>query len=90
MNLRSYTIISTNCDCCSDYVAKSSLRWKFGPTCPSCRRVLGPMQWSDVATIRATSPDEALMKYKQEKHAQCEAEKAIRLAREAKNLENGV
>ena len=52
--------------------------------------MLGPMQWSDVATIRATSPDEALMKYKQEKHAQCEAEKAIRLAREAKNLENGV
>ena len=60
---RTYHIVRINCDCGSDVVARTSLRWVFGPRCPNCCRVLGPFDYSVVAKIRAVGNLEALRLY---------------------------
>ena len=61
---RTYHIILTNHgSCCSDMVAKTSVRWIYGPRCPMCNTVLGPMQWRHDGTIRANYDLEALRIY---------------------------
>ena len=48
-----YIIIQTNCDCSSDIIARTNTNWIFGPRCPGCNKILGPMQWRDVAVVDA-------------------------------------
>lgn len=43
--------IAVNCDCASHVItvpADRPKRWKYGPRCPGCGKVLGPMEWSIV------------------------------------------
>ena len=61
--LRAYTIILTNCDCCSDTIAVTTRRWLVGPRCPGCRKILGSMSWRDVGTVRARDDLEAVRIY---------------------------
>ena len=64
--IRSYTIVLTNCDCCSDTIARTSTKWIFGPRCPGCKKILGFMEWQEdlrFGKIRATGELEALSIY---------------------------
>lgn len=43
--------VHINCDCSAYAIEVSQQqidRWKYGPRCRVCKRVLGPMQWSVV------------------------------------------
>ena len=62
---RTYIIIDTNCDCCSDRIARLPTRYVWGPRCPSCRKILGMMEWRSIAKVRARSEWEALAIYRQ-------------------------
>lgn len=64
---RSYVIISTNCDCASDLIARTSTRWFFGPRCPNCNKVLGWMQYNIVGKVRATGDYEAIRLYQEQR-----------------------
>ena len=65
MKMRTYHIIATNCDCSSDVIGKTDPgKWLFGPRCPSCRKVLGCMQWMDVGRVRASGDWDAPRIYK--------------------------
>lgn len=79
-----YKILSTNCDCASDLIARTAgqiKQWLIGPRCPGCHQVLGLMQWGCVrhddaeVSIVANGEWDALHKYKQgidtlQKHAE--------------------
>ena len=58
-----YVIISTNCDCCSDTIARHPTTYLFGPRCPWCKKILGCMQWMVVDKVRAVGDFEALRLY---------------------------
>lgn len=48
MMTRKLVTISTNCDCSSNkiQVRQDQInKWVYGPRCPGCNKVLGPMQW---------------------------------------------
>ena len=38
--------IKTNCDCGSGSIERYERAWKYGPRCPYCNKILGPMQWN--------------------------------------------
>lgn len=65
---RTFVIISTNCDCCSDIIVRYPTRYLWGPRCPHCGKVLGWMQWFEVATVRAINQWEAEKEYRQTKN----------------------
>lgn len=53
-----WAIIHINCDCAGDTItvpASAPKRWQFGPRCPNCRRILGPMQWNLWDEIEAST-----------------------------------
>jgi hypothetical protein len=60
---RTYTIILTNCDCCSDVIARTSTRWTYGPRCSGCHKTLGQMSWRTDGTVRARGDLEACRIY---------------------------
>ena len=67
--MKKYFIISTNCDCCSDIVARTENqinRWVYGPLCPGCNKILGLMQWGFATTTALIANDEmaALQQYR--------------------------
>ena len=62
--MRTYYIIQTNCDCASDTIARTSMRWVNGPRCPGCNEILGCMQWMYVGTVRAKGDLDALQKWR--------------------------
>ena len=54
--MKTFEIILTNCDCASDVMAVPkgrSGKWMYGPRCPGCHRVLGPMQWKSAGEVQA-------------------------------------
>lgn len=62
--MRVYWIVATNCDCASDKIAVlKNTKWKFGPRCPSCGKILGPMQYLIVGEARARYNWAALRKF---------------------------
>lgn len=60
---RTYHIVRINCDCGSDIVARTSLRWMLGPRCPNCHHVVGCMDYAVMAKVRASGGLEALRLY---------------------------
>ena len=69
--LRKYIIVFTNCDCSSGLVAVTQGqidRWRHGPRCPGCLKVLGAMQWNDTNVVMA-APNawQALQDYRAKK-----------------------
>ncbi len=63
---KNYTIILTNCDCASDVIARISTHWIFGPRCPGCGKILGPIEWmTDLryGKIKANGELEAIRLY---------------------------
>ena len=62
---KTYIIISTNCDCCADLIARFPTKYIIGPKCPHCRKILGPMQWNIEDKIRAIGEFEALKKHRE-------------------------
>lgn len=61
--------IGTNCDCGSDLLATSPRRYMFGPRCPCCHKILGPISWSRLATVNASGELEALAIYREMRRA---------------------
>ena len=60
-------VILTNCDCASGRIARTSTRWRFGPRCPFCYGILGPMQWRDTGKkYRGKGDLDALRQYKKD------------------------
>ena len=58
---RLYYIVDTNCDCCSSTTAVLvQTRRAYGPRCPHCRRILGPMQYRVINKVRARGDVEAM------------------------------
>jgi len=57
--MNEYWIVHTNCDCCSSRTLKAATKWKFGPRCPSCKKILGIMQYSIQKIIKAQNLDHA-------------------------------
>jgi hypothetical protein len=37
--------IHTNCDCGSGKIISYKKNWKYGPRCPYCNKILGPMEY---------------------------------------------
>lgn len=60
---RTFYIVRINCDCGSDVVARTSVKWYLGPRCPNCQRPVGPMEYVIVAKVRAAGATEALQTY---------------------------
>jgi len=65
-----YYVILTNCDCCSDTIARrveQFHKWISGPRCPGCQKILGCMQWRLACeeVFIAKSEIEALQKYRE-------------------------
>ena len=51
---RIYWIVSTNCDCGSGYTAKiKGTVWRYGPRCPFCKKILGPIEYRIVGETSA-------------------------------------
>ena len=65
-----YNILSTNCDCSSDRIAVTTTHYKYGPRCPSCGRILGPMQYMYLGTVKARGDIEALRIFRQQSRDQ--------------------
>jgi hypothetical protein len=63
MKKKTFNIISTNCDCCSDTIARYPTNYLYGPRCPWCNKILGCMQWRVEDKVRATGQREALQIY---------------------------
>ena len=59
-----YTVVSTNCDCASGYKAVTTPqeRWLYGPRCPHCNLVLGPMQYKVIGVVIAEYAEDAYRK----------------------------
>lgn len=57
---RTYYRIRVNCDCGSYLMARTSRRWNIGPRCRGCHKILGPMEYSVLGTVRAAGEREAL------------------------------
>jgi hypothetical protein len=55
-----YYVIWINCDCASDWWARSSPVRGNGPRCPNCQRYLGFMEWRDYGSVLAESEGEAI------------------------------
>lgn len=53
--LKTFVVIHTNCDCCSDTIYRYPTRYVFGPRCPGCGKILGCMQWSIIDRVKALS-----------------------------------
>ena len=67
-----YVIILTNCDCCSDTIARprsSVNRYMFGPRC-MCGQILGPMQWMTDGEFMADSELSAVETYRKHQKQQ--------------------
>ena len=65
--MKKYSIISTNCDCCSAIIARTTNRWKYGPRCPGCNCILGLLSFTILAeNIKAEYPEEAIQKFREE------------------------
>ena len=67
--MNQYYIILTNCDCCSDTIAKAPSQvkeWVYGPRCPGCNKILGIMQWqlANENKYYAKSQTDALQQYR--------------------------
>ncbi|KKM94054.1 hypothetical protein LCGC14_1202140 [marine sediment metagenome] len=67
--MKQYNIILTNCDCCSDVIARTTIqvkKWFYGPRCPGYNKILGLMQWQSANKIKyyAISQFDALQQYK--------------------------
>lgn len=60
---RTYYIVKINCDCGSSTVARTSVKWLFGPRCSDCGRVVGCLEYDVVATVRAACDLDALRVY---------------------------
>ncbi len=60
---RTFYIVRINCDCGSDIVARTSVKWYLGPRCQSCQRPVGSMEYDVVARVRAAGAIEALQTY---------------------------
>ena len=67
--MRTFWIISTNCDCCSDTIALSHnpSRNMIGPRCRGCQKVLGCMQWDLKEKVRALTELDAVNDYNKRK-----------------------
>lgn len=57
---RTYYRIRVNCDCGSYLMVRTSRRWGIGPRCQGCHKILGPMEYSVLDTVRAAGEHEAL------------------------------
>jgi len=62
---RKYHIIHTNCDCAAGTIARTTTRWMYGPRCPSCGTILGPMSWSVLDEVMANGQFEAMLLYRE-------------------------
>lgn len=71
--MRKYWIISTNCDCASDTIARVAR-----PRCLCCNRVLGCMQYIIVDEIKAKNTGEALQIYREEKRMRAKNRKEFK------------
>lgn len=65
MGLKQFQIISTNCDCCSTKIARTTTRWKYGPRCPGCGKILGIMQYLILGSVKAEGDMEALRLFRE-------------------------
>lgn len=65
--MNTYQIVHTNCDCSSDTMARRPNKVIFGPRCPNCRRILGPMCWSVMCTVQARNTWHAMEVWRIEK-----------------------
>ena len=62
--MEKYSIISTNCDCCSAIIARPTGKFE-GVRCPDCKRPLGIMQYKIIVeNIKAEYPEDAIKKYR--------------------------
>ena len=64
--MKRYRIFLTNCDCASDIKALVERKFNFmiGPRCPSCHKILGPMQHTDTGQVfKARGDIEAIQMY---------------------------
>jgi len=59
-----FNIIHINCDCSSDTIARVPREYIYGPRCPNCNTVLGPMQWSIICQVNSKNSRFALQDYK--------------------------
>jgi len=62
---RTWYIIHANCDCSSETYARTSGvgHTRYGPRCRNCSRVLGPISWTLLGTVRSDSEFAALQQY---------------------------
>jgi hypothetical protein len=64
LKLKTYTILSINCDCASGLHALHNPRFVFGPRCPFCYKNLGPMEYRELGKVKAEYEEDAIRKYK--------------------------
>jgi hypothetical protein len=65
-----FVVVHTNCDCASGKTIRRNRSWNFGPRCPHCYRILGPMQYTIHEEIIAKNLDEAHRKWREIKDGQ--------------------
>ena len=65
--VRTYYVIAINCDCGSDIIVRTGIRYMLGPRCPGCRQIVGPMQWNVLGTVRAIGEFEAFEEWRRKK-----------------------
>jgi hypothetical protein len=58
---RIYWLVAINCDCGSGHTAKiKGTMWRFGPRCPFCEKILGPIEYRIIGETSARGDIHAL------------------------------